>query len=235
MSDTTEAQPYWGFELDSDTVAEVSRILARIESAKSDSEETRSLAKDAARGVRLLTAAGFESYYRQPSDMVALSPKVKKTIDSGVRGIEKAIAFVTDTFFKARTLDELQSLAVYLKAMLHSKSSETPIHLVFPISGKLYQRAIDLFHRLRHEEQLGTIREDATETLSALVGESIEAYYVQPTAMVDIGKMTRKTADMSVRGVSSGIRSLIGRLVKQLDDDELRTLAVYLESMLHEK
>ncbi|GAA3950608.1 hypothetical protein [Allohahella marinimesophila] len=231
---TANTSPHWGFELRQATYDEACRVLENIRKAGKN-EPVDQLAKEAGQAVTLLTEAGFQGYYHKPTEIVPLPAMAKKTADTGIRGIEKAISFVIAQFFKKRTASELAQLADYLETMLHHNYEAKSHHLVFPISDDLHKRAVVLIHKVQNDSHPRASLDVIVETLSELVTESIDAYYLQPTAMVSIGSLTRKTADMSVKGVGSGVRSLIDKLIRQLTDEQLTALSYYLESMIHDR
>lgn len=231
---TIETAPHWGFDLKQTTYIETCQVLDSIrESARS--EPTDQLAKAAGRAVTLLTEAGFHGYYHKSTEIVMLPPMARKTADTGIRGIEKAIGFVIAQFFRKRTAQELEQLADYLDTMLHHNGKAQSHHLVFPISDNLHQRALMLIHAVQTDARPRSSLDLIVAALSELVTESIDAYYLQPTAMVSIGSIARKTADVSVKGVGAGVRSLIDKLVRQLTDEQLKALSYHLESMIHER
>ncbi len=233
-ANTVKTSPHWGFELKQATYDEACRVLENIRKAGAH-EPVDQLAREAGQAVTLLTEAGFQGYYHRPTEIVPLPAMAKKTADTGIRGIEKAIGFVIGQFFKKRTADELSQLADYLETMLHHNYEAKSHHLVFPISDDLHERALTLISKVQNDPHPRASLDLIVATLSELVTESIDAYYLQPTAMVSIGSITRKTADMSVKGVGSGVRGLIDKLVRQLTDEQLKALSYYLESMIHDR
>ena len=222
---------YWGFALPADVHARaqatVNRLLGGDAGAEANSE--------AAQVVSELVLAGLDSYYTIPTQMVPLSPRLKKAADGSVQAVYKGIRMVISQFFRQRNEAELQELARYLDAMLHESPANQTAHLVFPIDEALYNKAQSLIRAVQTEPRPRDHLDEIVATLSQMVTEGITHYYERPVNLVRLGGLTRKTVDMTMKGVGKGIRSLIDHLVRQLSDDQLRELSHHVASLLHEK
>lgn len=230
MSENTSMW-YWGFALPAEVHERAQSTVTRLLNHEFGSDANA----EAAQVVSELVLAGLDSYYTIPTQMVPLSPRLKKAADGSIQAVYKGIRMVINQFFKQRSASELKELARYLDAMLHESPSNQTAHLVFPIDEAVYMKARSLIHAVQNEPRPRDHLDDVINTLSHMVTEGISHYYERPANLVRLGGLTRKTVDMTMKGVGKGIRSLIDHLVRQLSDDQMRELSYHVASLLHEK
>ncbi|RMF17562.1 MAG: hypothetical protein D6758_06150 [Gammaproteobacteria bacterium] len=223
------ASAWWGFELPPETHQKTLNLVRAVLKGEAQVDAAR----DAAEVVTQLVVAGFEGYYHIPTRMVPLHPTVRKTADGSIQAVQKGIELVIRQFFAKRTPDELRELARYLQAMLLEYPERETAYLVFPIDEALYDKAQVLIQRVQTEDRPRDHLDEIVATLSHMVTEGVTHYYERPASLVRLGGMTRKTVDMTMKGVSKGIRTLIDKLVRQLSGDQLRTLSYHVASLLH--
>ena len=86
---------------------------------------------------------------------------------------------------------------------------------------------------VRANDNVDSYREDIVQALYRLIDAGIDAYYYQPVGMIQLGKLTRKTADVGINTAQKGTNSVIRRIFKVLNHEEMVPLTTYFESLLH--
>lgn len=229
---TKEDNAFWGFPIDQSLHEDTRTTNEKIQQATG--KETEQLRRDAAKIVIGLTRHGLTSYYEHPTKIVPLSPGMKRTADASISVVMGAIEMVIRQFFKKRSDEELKTLALYLEQMLWLHPEENEPYLVFSLEAGLHERAIELIAEVRTNENTHEYIDDVVDTLCQVVDLSTHHYYHQPTQKVQLGTMTRKTADMGIRTAEKGIRQLIGKLLRALEHSELVELSFHLETLIHQ-
>ena len=227
----TESQAHWGFAIDDKLLVDARQTLGEIRSATQGSSILNSRAAGV---VSQLTAHGLQQYYHKPTEIVPLPKMMKKTADTGIKVVMGAINVVIKQFFKKRTHEELLLLGRYLDAMLWEHPEHGQPYLVFTIPSDLKDRAVILIERARTDKNTREYIGEVVNAMTELVGHGVVHYYEKPTQMVELGGLTRKTADMGMNTAQKGIRRLIEKLVMELTYPQLKELSYHLESMIHE-
>jgi hypothetical protein len=227
----TESQAHWGFVIDSELLEDARVTLEEIRSAKAGSSSLNTKAADI---VSRLTAHGLKQYYHKPTEIVPLPKMIKKTADTGINVVMGAINMVIKQFFKKRSHEELVLLGRYLEAMLWEHPEQGQPYLIFTIPGDLKDRAMVLIQRARTDQNTQDYIADVVNALTELVEHGVVHYYEKPTQMVELGGITRKTADMGINTAQKGIRRLIEKLVTELSYPQLKELSFHIESMIHD-
>ncbi len=227
---TTE-NALWGFPIDQDLHTSARETAQRIQA--DDGQGTRALSQEAAQVVVKLTQHGLQSYYYRPTEIVPLTPTLKKTADTGIKAIMAAIQMVIKQFFSKRSDEELKELSGYLEHMLWQRSDSSEPHLVFSVHEELHQRAIALIAQVRTESDTSAYIDGVIDALCEIVDLSIVHYYQHPTSKVSMGRISKKTADVGINTAEKGIRKLIDRLLRDLKHEQLVELSYHLESLIH--
>ena len=230
---TINSTALWGFPIHSELHTRAQQVLQQIHEA--DERRAAELNAAAADVVIGLTKHGLEHYYHKPTEIVPLSPGIKKTADTGIKAVMGGINLVIKQFFKKRSADELKDLSLYLDSMLWVHPDKGEPHLVFHVHAELHQRAIQLIQRVRTESSSEAYIDEVVDTLCEVVSLSVTHYYEHPTNKVSLGRVTKKTADVSISGVEKGIRKLIDKLLREVRHEQMVMLSFHLETMLHAK
>ncbi|HEX4939565.1 MAG TPA: hypothetical protein VFX11_12880, partial [Candidatus Kapabacteria bacterium] len=81
---------FFGYEIDA---ALRDRLTANLEQILAGGPADR-LAKLAAQDLVELVDVALRSYYKQPADMISLSPLIRKATDTGMSAVSKAVDMV---------------------------------------------------------------------------------------------------------------------------------------------
>jgi hypothetical protein len=229
----TETTALWGFPINDELHLDAQKTVKKIQD--DCGKGIKELNEEAANVIVKLTHHGLEHYYKRPTEIVPIPPVMKKTADGGIKVVMGAVQLVIKQFFKKRSDNELKQLSQLLQQMLWlHPESEVP-HLVFMVHDDLHQRALILINQVRTDNKTHTYIDDVIETLYELVELSITNYYHEPTNKVEMGNITKKTADMGMIQAEKGIRKLINRLLKAVNHKQLVELSYHLESMIHSR
>lgn len=229
----TTTTALWGFPIDDELHADAQATAERIRNERNLG--TRKLSEDAARVVIKLTHHGLQSYYHRPTEIVPLTPGLKKTADTGIKAIMAAIQMVIKQFFSKRSEEELVELSIYLEQMLWVHPERAEPHLVFHVHEELHGRALDLIAQVRADSDTSRYIDGVIDALCEIVDLSIVNYYHEPTNRVALGKISKKTADLGINTAEKGIRKLIDKLLRDLRHRQLVELSYHLESLIHTK
>ena len=179
-----------------------------------------------------ITDIGLQAYYQRPRDLIEISPVVKKAADAGINAVMKGVHIVVRKVIQRAPETELQKMALYMKSLLTMDDNGNH-YITFQLNHELYSLSQELLERVRVDSDVDTYREDIVEALFQLIDAGIDAYYHQPVGMIDLGKLTKKTADVGIRTAQKGTNSVIKRVFKVLDHEEMVPLTRYFESLLH--
>ncbi|MDX1756138.1 MAG: hypothetical protein R3175_08780 [Marinobacter sp.] len=227
----TTDKALWGFPIDEDLHTSAQETAQRIQS--DNGQGTKALSQEAAQVVVSLTQHGLQSYYHRPTEIVPLTPGLKRTADTGIKAIMGAIQMVVKQFFNKRNEDELKELSAYLEQMLWVHPERSEPHLVFSVHAELHQRALALIDQVRSERDTSRYIDGVIDALCEIVDLSIVNYYHQPVSKVSMGRVSKKTADMGINTAEKGIRKLIDKLLRDLKHEQLVELSYHLESLIH--
>ncbi|ARU55786.1 hypothetical protein OLMES_1711 [Oleiphilus messinensis] len=228
----TKASAYWGFVIDENLHTTAIKTVERIKT--SESHDSKEINRKAAEIVSELTQFGLRSYYHKPTEIVPLHPVAKKTADTGIKAVMAGLDLVIKQFFKKRDAAEMRAISLYLENMLFQHPETGEFVLVFALHDELHGKAKQLLETVRSDGEKDGYIHDVIEALCELVDEGVRYYYQEPTSLINFGGFTKKTTDLSIAQVQKGIRSLIKKLISELNHEQLVELADHLESMIHD-
>ncbi|UZE96381.1 hypothetical protein [Alkalimarinus alittae] len=229
----TEVTALWGFPIDEQLHIDAHNTVQKIQN--DCGKGTKQLNEEAAKIIVKLAHHGLENYYRRPTEIVPIHPTMKKVADTGIKAVMGAIQLVIKQFFKKRNDEELKLLSLYMEQMLWTPSDKDQPHLVFGVHDELHQKAIVLIAQVRNEKNTNAYIDDVIDAMCELVDLSLYNYYHQPINKVEMGSMSKKTADMGINQAEKGIRKLIDKLLREVSHRQLVELSYHLESMIHQK
>lgn len=181
-----------------------------------------------------LTDAGFRAYYEGPVNLVALSPMLRKTADTGVHAVHKGVQLVIRKIFVDRPREHLVFMADYMADMLCSGPGPTPRrYLCFPLDRSLFELAVTLLARVRTDPALDVYRQDIIQALERLIAEGVEWYYTRPVSQVTLGRFIRAASDLGIGTAHKGIIAVLHKLLGAMTHHDLQPLTAYFETLLH--
>ncbi len=221
---------YLGYPLDPVLYQQIVDTINQIEQGGN----TDTLCKSAAETLINVTNAGFSAYYDTPTSMAALPRPIKRATDAGIHTVQKGIQMVIRKLLKNRSMEDLERLAFNLSHLI-CVDIESPdkAYACFRLRKPLYEKAVTNMQRVHEDTNLHAYRGDVIESIEDLIESGIEMFYTRPVNQANIGKLTRKAADLGMHGVQRGINAVIHRMFKDMRHSELQPLASYFETLLH--
>lgn len=224
----TEQAQFFGFRIPESLYTQAGTHIDQVLSGQIN----RKLVEDIAKNLIAITDTGLEAYYNKPRDLIDISPVVRKAADAGIHAVMKGVHLVIRKVILRAPDSELQKMAFYMKSLL-TADDNGHYYVTFPLNKELHDLAMELMAEVRKNTNVDTYREDIVQALYRLIDAGIDAYYHQPVGMIELGKLTRKTADVSISTAQKGTNSVIRRIFKVLEHDEMLPLTNYFETLLH--
>lgn len=225
-------QQYFGFEISEALYNQSHAIIQAIQSQSNDKDLNNKIANVLIE----INEAGFDAYYYKPSDMIQISPVVKKAADTGIVAVRRGIHVVIKKLFKNMPTQELEKLASYMSTLLtHEKSgSNQRFFVAFNLSPELYSLAQELLTRVSQDPEIEGYRQNIISALNELIRAGVKAYYETPSSMINIGRIMRKTADVGISTAEKGSKIVVKKLFNVVPYKALIPLSSYFESLLHD-
>lgn len=221
---------YLGYELSPALQTQILDTIERIQQG-GNTDKLCALAADTIINV---TDAGFIAYYDTPTTMAGLSKPIKRATDAGIHTVQKGIKVVIRKLLKNRSQEDLNRLAFNLSHLVCINTTDPKkAYACFRLHKPLYQKAITNMRRVHEDPNVDAYRSDVIETIEDLIASGIEMFYTRPVDQANIGKLTRKAADLGMNGVQKGTNAVIHRMFKGISHQELVPLARYFETLLH--
>ena len=225
MTDQTQ---FFGFQIPEALYHRAGEHIDKVTAGHIDRQRVNNVAETLVE----ITNIGLEAYYHNPRDLIDISPVVRKAADAGISAVMKGVHIVIRKVITRAPESELQKMAHYMRSLL-TRDDEGRFYVTFPLNQELHDLAMELMAEVRANQNVDSYREDIVQALYRLIDAGIEAYYTQPVGMIHLGKLTRKTADVGIHTAQKGTNSVIRRIFKVLEHQEMLPLTNYFESLLH--
>jgi hypothetical protein len=108
-------------------------------------------------------------------------------------------------------------------------------HLVaFPIPRDLHERVTGVVAALREAESASERRSELVEIVSEMTDRGLGYYFLRPLEEAGMGALSQATAKVGLASASKGIPMIVKRVLASASDEELLSLADFVESLLVE-
>ncbi len=221
---------YFGYPIDPSLYQQVIDTITAINLGG----DTRKLCEQAADTLIAITDAGFDAYYERPAQLANISSTLKRATDAGIHAVQKGIHLVIRKLIKNRSIKDLERLAnnfSYLVCVDDTDASKA--YACFQLEESLYQRVVANMRRVHEDPNIESYRRDVIVSVEDLIGAGIDVFYTKPVSEADIGRITRKAADIGISTVQKGSNAVVHRLFKDMDYATLLPMAEYFETLLH--
>lgn len=225
-------QQHFGFEISKALYGQACDTIAAIQTQSNTADINAKIAKS----LIDITEVGFDAYYYKPSDMVQISPVVKKAADTGMIAVKRGVHMVIRKLFKNIPTPELETLAEYMGSLLTHEDTDgsTRYYIAFTLTPELYNLAQELLTRVSQDPNIDGYRQNIISALNKLIRAGVEAYYETPSNMINLGRVTRKTANIGISTAEKGSNVVVKKLFNVMPYDALTPLSSYFESLLHD-
>lgn len=221
---------YFGYPITPQLYQQVVDTIAGIQQGG----DTRALCEQAAETLIAITDAGFDAYYERPAQLAKISHAVKRATDTGIHAVQKGIHLVIRKLLKNRSNKDLARLANNFSYLVCVDNHNPALaYACFQLEEDLYQRVVTNMRRVHEDPNIQSYRRDVIESVEDLIGAGVDVFYTKPVDQADIGKITRKAADLGIHTVQKGSNAVVHRLFKDMDHATLLPMAEYFETLLH--
>lgn len=176
----------------------------------------------------------IEAFFIVPSDLLGLSPNMKRVVHVTADTISKATHMVVKRTAKKLDIEQNRNAAVYMdlmRLMVPDQDGNEVWYVSFPISDGMAKRArtcIDLCLEGQTKQALPLF----LEYLHELVDVAMHWYFEEPMKLMGFGPIMRKIVDVAVVTTRKATHSLINKVVANLDHEQLIEAARYMDSLL---
>jgi len=197
--------------------------------------DVKSLNKLAAKTIITLLNTGLEAYYDKPSDLVKISPVLRKAADTGVNAIKKGLNLVISRIFIKTPVAQLKIMANYMAELISTNSgADTRYYVALPLEKDVFALSQKALHQVQTNENIDEYRNDIIASLIAIIAAGTDAYYTKPASLVSLGRLTRKAADLGINAAEKTSHAVVKKLFKSMGHPPLIPLSVYFQTLLHD-
>ena len=224
-------QIYWGFPLEPQTALEARATLARIIEAESRTKKADNEAL--ADLVNQFVHEGLKAYYHEPAHRLKLSPALRATGDKSIRVVAGAMRMVVNGFFGGLKRNDLVAAAEYIDSLIWEPAQRESHYLMFALDRELGEALTQSLNQAMTGEVSHHDVRTLTHQLQQVVDVCMVHYYRHPADRVQLGLITRKTADAGILTVQRAFHTLLSRLLPKLSHEALARLAEHLETLVN--
>lgn len=221
---------YFGYPIEKQLYHQVVATINQIQAGK-NTDQLCQLCSDT---LIAITDAGFDAYYEQPAQLAKISPRLKKATDTGIHAVQKGIHLVIRKLLKNRKIEDLERLANNFSYLVCIDNHDPEkAYACFRLEEDLYQKVVANMRRVHEDPNVESYRRDVIDSVEDLISAGIDVFYTKPVDQADIGRITRKAADIGIHTVQKGSNAVVHRLFKEMDYATLLPMAEYFETLLH--
>lgn len=194
---------------------------------------SRPMAPDIVRLLELFTDECMEAYFLRPMSMIELNPMGKKIVNGGVSAIKKTIKIALKKVLGKMSNKELMPLSDYIDSLLLKPEvgSELPTYIGVELPDELYSRILDAITTGRKNGPESVVK-GFSIALCELVDVSLESYFERPIDMMKLGYLSEKIARLANDSVRAGAQTVIKKVTKTMNTEELLAFFDFAESIL---
>ncbi len=178
----------------------------------------------------------LDSYFIRPMELISLNPMGRKVVHAGVSTIRKTSKVAISKVIKKLSNEELQPIADYIDSIMirPEDGSNDPTYVAVPISLELHQMLVGAIETGRTQGP-GTVTDEFAEALCKLIDESLGQYFEIPVSMINLGYISEKVARVAMESGRSASQTVVRKVAKTMDEQELLTFYDFAESILMER
>lgn len=194
---------------------------------------SRSLAPDIVQLLELFSDECMDAYFLRPVGMIDLNPMGEKVVLGGVSAIKKTIKMALRKVLGKMPNEELVPLANYIESLLlrPEEGSNLPTYIAVELPEELHQRIVAAVNKGRAEGPR-LVAKKFSIALCDLVDVAIDSYFEKPIEMMTLGYLSEKIARLANDTVSSGAKTVIKKVTKTMNDEEMLAFFDFAESII---
>ncbi len=229
---TQKQTRFFGYAIEQSLYKQVVDLITQIN--QGERGDTDRLSEMSGAALIEVTDAGFQAYYERPAQLAHISPRVKKASDAGMHAVQKGIHMVIRKLMKNRSLNDLKQLATSLSYLICVDNSDpSKAYACFRLDEELFQRVVAIMNRAHTDSNIEAYRSEMIESIEALIATGVDNFYSKPIGKAEIGRITRKAADIGIHTVQKGSNAVVHKVFKDMDHGTLLPMAQYFETLLH--
>ncbi|HVK99874.1 MAG TPA: hypothetical protein VM553_08680 [Dongiaceae bacterium] len=174
----------------------------------------------------------LQVFFLTPADVVGLSPLGRKLLTTAIATIRKTLQMVLGRITRKLSNRDMRPLALFMDEVMvrDRKNSGGPALITFELEDNLGEELQQMQQAFRDGCP------GATETMiiafQTMANDAIVEIFAEPVAMLNLGPVLRKLADMGIDTTRSVTLGLIRRLFGTLSGDQLAAVLDYFCGMI---
>lgn len=217
---------YVAFQLKSDTYQQA---LQQISAVRQGGDVKR-LNEEFGQMLMRLVDEGMEFYFHQPLNQIRVGKTVRKSANAGMSAASRAIHMLIRNLFKKMAHDQLLSFADYVESLLMVNGERA--YVALPLDADLQEQLEAIMKRIHEDPNTDAYAPWVVENLIKMMDVSKVYYYDKPVELAELGKITRKTADLAVSTALKATNAVIKQLFKKTRQKEMMQFADFMKGVI---
>lgn len=219
-----------GFEIPPNVYGRLQQLVRNL---KSGSKEHQGALY--AQVVLDLVEESLQTFFLRPLADVPIGQVGEQLVRTSVAGVQKAVAMLVNMLSKKLTNEEMVPLADYLMQVIYEDLSRPVpadrVYMASPISKSLDYELDNIVKSIEAGATGSAIEERLTRALLEVSEIALDIFFSQPLNLLNLGMVMRKTSQLAFEGTRMGIRKVIQRVFRGMDERGLRGVAQYIRSV----
>ncbi|MFZ5756537.1 MAG: hypothetical protein ACOY3X_06510 [Pseudomonadota bacterium] len=183
-----------------------------------------------------LTERTIGLFMLEPVEIAKVSPTQRKIVDFAVDTGSKASSMLTSQIYKKTTNAEFAPIArdldrMYWPAGADNGNEPQLFYVPDAMFARNYQLVIEACAGGNGRAQMDLL----LQVLNRMVDDVLQAFFLAQTRHVDIGFITRKALDVSVAATRTACHAVMGKVVKDFSDAQLKDFMQHYATVLRQK
>lgn len=181
-----------------------------------------------------LTDRMLSLFLVEPREFLELPGGQQRIIDFAISTAGKASHMLTRQIYKKKSPDELRPVADNMRDLYRAAGdlSDKPC-LAYPVSEAFaadFRKSAESCREGRGTAEIAVVG----RVMDQLADDIIEQFFLRNSREVKIGYVTRKALDVGVDGTKKAVHAVNNKVLKGLDDEQLRRFMGHYENLLAE-
>lgn len=177
----------------------------------------------------------LEVYFLKPTEVAKLQPRSLKIIELTVNTIRKAVNMAMGKIIKKLSNAQMAPISGYMDSVMFRDREDftAPAFIAFPIPNDLKLR----FRHIAHQAETGSPQSVVPDLIAAFdeIAEiALDYFFEQPVKLLNLGPILRKMADLGINTTQAATHSLLRKIFKTMNDQQLKDSIGYFESLIVE-
>lgn len=178
----------------------------------------------------------LETFFLAPSEMLGLGRAMKRIVHVTADTISRTSHMVVKRTAKKLDIQQNRDAAEYMDKMrmMHPDSQGNEIwYISFPISDAMARKARNAIE-LAEAGDLDQALPRLTDFLHELTDVALHWYFEEPMKLLGFGPVMKRIVSVAVETTRKATHSVIKRVFRHLEGEQIREAARYMDSLLVE-